>query len=64
MNQSDLPFDEQTAGLTPALKATHRRLLVRQRQKIGPRSRWWFEQMRREVDRAPEPTTAEPKKQT
>lgn len=46
-------FDEQVADLTPEMQATHRRMLVRQRRDCS-RSRWWFEQMRREVDKAPE----------
>lgn len=48
-------FDEQTQGLDPETKATHRRMMNRQRQKINPRSSWWFEQARKAVDNAPEP---------
>lgn len=54
-------FDEQVAGLDPETKATHRRMLTRQRQKSNPRSSWWFEQMRKAVGKAPGPSNHEGK---
>lgn len=51
-------FDEQTAGLTPEMKATHRRIMTRQRASVSV-GRWWFEQMRTAVDKAPEPKPKE-----
>lgn len=58
MTQPDLPLAEQVADLTPELQATHRRMLVRQRQDCSV-SRWWFAQMRKSVDAAPEPDKKE-----
>lgn len=54
MTQPDLPLSEQVADLTPEMQEVHRRMLTRGRYERRV-SRWWFEQMRRVVDEAPEP---------
>lgn len=56
MSQPNLPIDEQIKDLTPEMQATHRRMFVRQRASVSV-SRWWFRQMRKAVDEAPEPET-------
>ena len=54
MSQPDLPLSEQIKDLPPETQATHRRMLVRGRYERRV-SRWWFSQMYKAVDEAPEP---------
>lgn len=56
MNQPNLPLEIQTANLPPEMREVHRRMSVREHRDRS-RSKWFFEQMRKAVDEAPEPVT-------